>query len=138
MNHASIKLSILIPVKNEGISIGIMLKFLKAVVEIPHEVLIIYDDPADDTIPVVKKAQLKYPNVRLVHNTLGKGASNAIRVGIDSAAGEYILVLAADELLPLLAIESMIKLMDALEEHPDVQNIFANFDIPDSLLEKEV
>lgn len=34
--------------------------------------------------------------------------------------------------------ESMIKLMDALEEHPDVQNIFANFDIPDSLLEKEV
>jgi len=34
--------------------------------------------------------------------------------------------------------ESMIKLMNALEEHPDVQNIFANFDIPDSLLEKEV
>ncbi|MCD6277622.1 YebC/PmpR family DNA-binding transcriptional regulator [candidate division WOR-3 bacterium] len=29
---------------------------------------------------------------------------------------------------------SLLKLMDALEEHPDVQNVYANFDIPDSIL----
>lgn len=31
---------------------------------------------------------------------------------------------------------NMIKLMEALEEHDDVQNVFANFDIDDSLLEE--
>ena len=38
-----VKLSILIPVLNEGINIKIMLKILKATIEIPHEVLVIYD-----------------------------------------------------------------------------------------------
>jgi len=31
--------------------------------------------------------------------------------------------------------ESLLKLMDALEEHDDVQNIYSNFDIEDSVLE---
>lgn len=30
--------------------------------------------------------------------------------------------------------EKMIKLMDALEEHEDIQNVYANFDIPDELM----
>lgn len=30
----------------------------------------------------------------------------------------------------------MLRLMDALEEHDDVQNVFANFDIPDDIMEK--
>ena len=31
--------------------------------------------------------------------------------------------------------ESMIKLMDALEEHDDIQSVYSNFDIDDSVLE---
>ncbi|MBI4683882.1 MAG: YebC/PmpR family DNA-binding transcriptional regulator [Nitrospirae bacterium] len=34
------------------------------------------------------------------------------------------------------AAEQMIRLMDALEEHDDVQNVYANFDIPDEIAEK--
>jgi transcriptional/translational regulatory protein YebC/TACO1 len=30
----------------------------------------------------------------------------------------------------------MIKLMNALEDNDDVQNVYANFDIPDDILEK--
>ena len=30
----------------------------------------------------------------------------------------------------------MIRLMDALEDHDDVQNVYANFDIPDEAAEK--
>ncbi len=30
----------------------------------------------------------------------------------------------------------LLKLMDALEDHDDVQNVYANFDIPDEILEK--
>jgi len=32
--------------------------------------------------------------------------------------------------------EKMLKLMDALEEHDDVQNVYANFDIPDEIMKK--
>lgn len=32
--------------------------------------------------------------------------------------------------------EQMIRLMDALEDHDDVQNVYANFDIPDDVAEK--
>jgi YebC/PmpR family DNA-binding regulatory protein len=34
------------------------------------------------------------------------------------------------------AAEQMIRLVDALEEHEDVQNVYANFDIPDEVAEK--
>ncbi len=33
------------------------------------------------------------------------------------------------------AAEQMIRLMDALEDHEDVQNVYANFDIPDEAAE---
>ncbi|MBI5026149.1 MAG: YebC/PmpR family DNA-binding transcriptional regulator [Nitrospirae bacterium] len=32
--------------------------------------------------------------------------------------------------------EQMLKLMDALEEHDDIQNVYANFDIPDEVMAK--
>jgi transcriptional/translational regulatory protein YebC/TACO1 len=32
--------------------------------------------------------------------------------------------------------ESMLKLMEALEDHDDVQNVSANFDIDDTLMEE--
>ena len=34
------------------------------------------------------------------------------------------------------AAEQMLRLMDALEDHEDVQNVYANFDIPDEVAEK--
>jgi transcriptional/translational regulatory protein YebC/TACO1 len=33
------------------------------------------------------------------------------------------------------AAKSVLRLMDALEEHDDVEAVYANFDIPDSVLE---
>jgi glycosyltransferase involved in cell wall biosynthesis len=107
-----LKLSILMPVRNEGVNIKIMLKILKAVVEVPHEVLIVHDDPADDAVPTVKALQAQYPDARLVHNTIGKGVLNAIRSGVAASRGEYILLFAVDEVGPVLAIEDMIALMD--------------------------
>jgi dolichol-phosphate mannosyltransferase len=51
--------------------------------------------------------------VRLVHNTLGRGVVYAIRAGVNSAEGEYVLIFAADEVGPILAIGDMLSLVDA-------------------------
>lgn len=107
----SLELSILLPVRNEGMNLRIMLKILQAVLEYPHEVLVIHDSAEDDSIPAVKAMQSRYENLRLVHNTLGRGVINALRAGVKEAQGKYILIFAADEVGPVLAIEDMMDLV---------------------------
>jgi dolichol-phosphate mannosyltransferase len=107
------KLSILIPVRNEGLNLKIMLKLLPAVVEVPHEVLVVYDFPKDDSVPVIQTMRVVYPNLRGVHNTLGGGVINALRAGVQAATGEYVLIFAADEVGPVLAIDPMLELMES-------------------------
>ena len=104
-------LSILLPVRNEGINLRIMLKILRAVVELRHEVLVIYDSAGDDSITVVNDVRQVYPELRGIQNTLGPGVVNAIRAGVDASEGDVILIFAADEVGPVLAIEDMIALI---------------------------
>ncbi len=107
-----IKLSILMPVLNEGVNLKIILKILQATIDVLHEVLIVYDIPDDDSIPVVKNMQKNYPRLRLLHNKLGRGVSNAIKAGVNAAVGDYVLIIAADDIGPVLAVDDMIYLMD--------------------------
>lgn len=112
MKQPKLKLSILMPVRNEGLNIGIMLKILKSMVDVPHEVLIVYDDPEDDCVGIVNGLMAQYPSLRPIHNNAGRGVANAIKAGVGASEGEYILLFAVDEAGPVLAIEDMIKLMD--------------------------
>jgi glycosyltransferase involved in cell wall biosynthesis len=91
-------LSILLPVRNEGINLRIMLKILRAVVDLPHEVLVVYDSAADESIPVIDDVRKNYPELRGVQNTLGNGVVNAIRCGVASSQGDVILIFAADRI----------------------------------------
>jgi len=111
-NNKNYKLSILAPVRNEGINIYLMLKILDTILEIPHEILIIYDNQNDTTIPEINKINKTNKNIRGVFNKKGKGVINAIKSGIESAEGKYILILAVDDVGPTLAIEDMVRLMD--------------------------
>ena len=112
MAKISPKLSILLPVRNEGINIEMMIKILTAVLDISHEILVIYDFAQDDTIPVIKRIQPKFRNVRLIQNKFEKGVPNAIKTGVSGAKGKYILIFAVDDVGPALAIEDMVKLLD--------------------------
>ena len=108
----SMKLSILLPVRNEGFNLRIMLKILPATVEVDHEVLVICDSPDDKSVAVVNELMTDRSNLRLVHNELGPGVVNALRAGVELARGEYVLIFAADEVGPILAIDDMLSLME--------------------------
>ena len=105
-------LTILLPVRHEGVNVPIMMKLMSALVETPHEVLIIYDTADDDTIPAARAVQSRYPQVRLVHNDLGRGVINALRKGVQEAKAPYVLVTCIDEVGPLLALDEMVDLLD--------------------------
>jgi len=104
-------LTILLPVRNEGLNLRIMLQILRAVVEESHEVLVVVDDPRDSSVAVVEKIQLVYPEARWVFNGKGPGVVNAIRTGVEAAYGHAVLIFAADEVGPVLAIEDMMGLL---------------------------
>ena len=107
-----IKLSIVIPVLNEGENLKALLKILKSVVDYDYEAVVVYDIEGDTSIPVVKNLQKNYSNLALVHNEIGRGVINAIRCGVKYAAGKYVLVIAADDIGSLLSINDMVVLMD--------------------------
>jgi glycosyltransferase involved in cell wall biosynthesis len=105
-------LSIVMPVRNEGLNLRIMLKILGAVVDVSHEVLVVVDQEDDASVPVVESISPGYARLAVVHNTRGPGILNALRTGVSAAKGKYILIFAADEVGPVLAIDDMIALMD--------------------------
>jgi glycosyltransferase involved in cell wall biosynthesis len=88
--------SIVAPVYNEAENIAQFVRGIEANILEPHETLIIYDFPEDNTIPVIKSMGEEAKNVRLVHNTLGKGVLNAIKAGFAASKGDVIVFMAAD------------------------------------------
>jgi glycosyltransferase involved in cell wall biosynthesis len=89
-------LSIVVPVYQEADNIQPFLRDLEIEVHEPHEVLIVYDFPEDSTLPAVAALQPPCQNVRLVHNTLGKGVLNALKAGFQASQGDVVLVMMAD------------------------------------------
>jgi len=105
-------LSVLIPVRNEPEGITIIVKVLKALIEVPHELLIITDNQKDSTIPFIQFLCRQFPNVKHIENTNKRGVLNAIKAGVSASQGEYIMIYAADEVGPVLAISQMLQLMN--------------------------
>jgi YebC/PmpR family DNA-binding regulatory protein len=73
--------------------------------------------------------------------TTGSTDLHAVRTALDSAG---IAVTSADlTMLPSTSVplaeessaKSVLRVIDALEDHDDVQNVYANFDIPDEVLQ---
>ena len=79
------RVSIVMPAYQEGESITAVLERLFEAVSLPCEVLVVVDDPADTTCPVVQRLAKAEPRLNCLVNTYGRGPANAIRFGIDHA-----------------------------------------------------
>jgi dolichol-phosphate mannosyltransferase len=108
MEKRTEKLSILMPVRNEGANLKMVLKIIDALMETPYEVLVIYDSPDDDSIPIANEMQKKHPQIRPLHNKLGRGVINAIKSGVEAAKGKYMLILPADDMGAVFGIQKML------------------------------
>jgi dolichol-phosphate mannosyltransferase len=112
-SNFSLMLSIIVPVRNDAPSVNVMARILDAMVEVPNEVIVVYDDPTDTCVPIVEQLRRRYPRLRGVHNDVSRGLLPALRAGIAAAQGQYVLIYAADEIGPVLAIKDMLLLMEA-------------------------
>ena len=92
----SLRVSIVIPVYNEGDAVIPVVARIVESVESPCEILIVHDTPDDTTVPFIESLRRDFPEVRGVLNTYGRGPANAIKFGIDQALAPVVVVTMAD------------------------------------------
>ena len=93
------KLSIVIPARNEAGNIGTTIDELREFLireAIPYEIVVVDDGSTDGTaLEVSGRARLD-PNITLVHNPGRNGLGRAIRCGLDHFSGDAVVICMAD------------------------------------------
>ncbi len=102
--------SLVIPVYNEGDQITPVLERVVECIQLPFEVVVVYDDPSDTTAPYIDK--FGDPRIRGVLNTIGPGPARAIRAGFAAATAPTLVVTMADGSDDLSLVDDMVRLVE--------------------------
>jgi dolichol-phosphate mannosyltransferase len=92
------KLSIIIPVYNEEKTVEKLIKRVLSV-SLPvkqKEVIIVNDGSTDNTASIINKMRHTYPQIKFINQKVNQGKGAAVRVGIEKARGEYVIIQDAD------------------------------------------
>lgn len=106
------RVSIVVPVYNEGEQIVPFLDRVFEAVSMPCELLAVYDSPDDSTRPYLEKYALHTPQLVPTHNTYGRGPARALRYGIDHATAAVVVVTMADGSDDPTQIETLTRLVE--------------------------
>jgi len=104
----NIKLSIIIPAYNEKSRIketlDDVLNYIKKV-DYPVEIIVIDDGSTDNTVTVVENYINKQKNIRIINYIKNMGKGYAVNKGVETAKGEFILFMDADNATRINEIE---------------------------------
>jgi glycosyltransferase involved in cell wall biosynthesis len=89
-------ITLVVPVYDEAANIQAFLRDVEIQLREPHEILIVYDFPEDNTLPAIAAMHPPCLCVQLVHNTLGRGVLNALKAGFQASRGDVVVVMMAD------------------------------------------
>lgn len=106
------RVSIVVPVHNEGAAIVECLDRLFEEVTLPCEVFVVFDSPDDSTIPYLEKYSAADSRVVPVLNAYGAGPARAIRSGFDRARTEVVVVTMADGSDDPRQIDDLVRLVE--------------------------
>ena len=106
------RVSVVIPAYNEGEGIVPVLDRIFEALMLPCEVLVVVDDPADSTRPVVLRLAGQESRLHCLVNDYGRGPANAIRYGIDHATTPVAVVTMADGCDDVRQIDDLVRLVE--------------------------
>jgi dolichol-phosphate mannosyltransferase len=106
------RVSIVIPVFNEGDAIVGCLDRIFAGVRLPCEILVVYDDASDSTVPYLEKYAQAEPRLVPTLNRYGRGPARAIRFGVDNVRAPVAVVTMADGSDDAEQIDELCKLVE--------------------------
>jgi dolichol-phosphate mannosyltransferase len=90
------RVTVVVPVREEGEAIIGFLDRLFEAVTLPCEVLLVVDDEADPTRPCITAYAQGEPRLQVLMNAHGDGPANAMRSGIDQAKADVLVTTMAD------------------------------------------
>ncbi|MGI9602732.1 MAG: glycosyltransferase family 2 protein [Acidimicrobiales bacterium] len=90
------RVSVVVPVYNEGETIVPFLDRLFDSIDIPCEVLAVYDSPDDTTLPYLQKFARNEDQLVPTLNEYGRGPALALRYGIDHCSAPVVVVTMGD------------------------------------------
>jgi dolichyl-phosphate beta-glucosyltransferase len=77
-----------------------------------YEIVIVDDGSADGTARIVEKLSGSLPNVSLLRSERNRGKGSAVKRGVLSSRGEFLLISDADLSTPIEEIEKLLAFMD--------------------------
>ncbi len=104
------RVTLVVPVYNEGEQITPCLERIVDGVEIPFEVLVVHDMPEDTTVPYV--SGFGDERIRPLLNEIGPGPARAIRAGFAAATAPTIVVTMGDGSDDIGAVGHMVRLVE--------------------------
>jgi dolichol-phosphate mannosyltransferase len=104
------ELSVVVPVFKEGEAVDPVLRALDAAITVPHEILVVYDFDEDPTVPVIERLHGELPSIRGLRNDIGRGVLNAMKAGIATSSGQYVLISMSDGSDEPHVVDSMVEL----------------------------
>lgn len=106
------RVSVVMPVYEEGEAIVRALDRIFEAVTLPAEVLVVFDTPDDPTVPWLEKYARDETRLVPTLNTYGRGPANAIRFGIDAATADVVVVTMADGCDDPQQIDDLVRLVE--------------------------
>jgi dolichol-phosphate mannosyltransferase len=93
-------LSVVIPARNEAQCIASTVRHLHLELQlhhVPHEIIVVDDGSADNTVAVLEKIGSEIPELVIVRNSGLHGFGRAVSFGIDQMRGDAVVIMMADE-----------------------------------------
>lgn len=106
------RVSVVVPVYNEGDHIVPVLDRLFESITLPCEVLVVYDSLDDTTRPILEQYAEKEPRLVPTLNTYQPGPAHAIRFGLDHARSPVLVVTMADGCDDPMQIDMLTRLVE--------------------------
>jgi len=101
------KLSVIVPARNEQENIVEVIRKIEATLDIPHELVVVNDHSTDKTQELVESLLAEYKNISLIDNKLEPGFANAIKTGFLSAKADVVIPVMGDLCDDLETIKKM-------------------------------
>src|SRR4051812_29560829 len=99
MTSSSPSLSVVVPCFNEQGNIRNTLESIfRGIAPLRRncEIILIDDCSTDQTKSVIQELEKSHPEVRAIYNAVNKGFGYNLRLGYQSAAGEYVILIPGD------------------------------------------
>jgi glycosyltransferase involved in cell wall biosynthesis len=105
------QVSVIVLAHNEGEAIVPCLERILNSIQLPSEVLVVYDTPDDTSVPWIEKCHRADPRVIPVLNLFGRGPARAIRFGFSQAVSDVAVVTMSDGSDDPMQIDSLARLV---------------------------